>query len=336
MKERLPLGVAILSDPAAVLDVLKGMKEEYPILEYHRFVPPQGYCNPNLVQTMFIGSMIYMRRCGISGHKPEPPDVASAALGTELMRLKWPIYAVTPELADALIRTHPPKDMKWKDLEWPIETATFLVPDSAANCAHFLSPGTPIAITIGKIGKSIMNPLADLIFTDNVDGVMSVTLYHDAKLESLMHVAAVANMDEYLYQLGEKQTYLPDPSMTLQEDDYLRQRRVTDLAANLIAFMASGYMPQMITGDVRPIRPASTKKGRERDALFGVRWLGVGYKRKGPPLGGHHASPVVHWRSGHFRAQPHGPGRKLRRPQWIEPTWVMADAETKIEKRETK
>jgi hypothetical protein len=52
------------------------------------------------------------------------------------------------------------------------------------------------------------------------------------------------------------------------------------------------------------------------------RILGQYYKVKheaAEPGGGHHSSPRLHWVMGHWRDQPPGPGRELRRMVWIDP-----------------
>lgn len=40
---------------------------------------------------------------------------------------------------------------------------------------------------------------------------------------------------------------------------------------------------------------------------------------------GTHASPRMHWRRGHYRNQPVGPGRKERKNIWIEPCLIGAE-----------
>jgi hypothetical protein len=54
----------------------------------------------------------------------------------------------------------------------------------------------------------------------------------------------------------------------------------------------------------------------------------VDERREGAHLGGHHRSPRLHFRSGHYREQAIGAGRLEHKTIWIEPMIVMADAET--------
>lgn len=58
------------------------------------------------------------------------------------------------------------------------------------------------------------------------------------------------------------------------------------------------------------------------------RWLGKDFKpvQQGTRRGhGHHASPTTHWRRGHWRNQPHGPGRQMQRLVWIRPCMINAN-----------
>lgn len=78
-------------------------------------------------------------------------------------------------------------------------------------------------------------------------------------------------------------------------------------------------------------RTTKEKPGKPRAVIpdiFSPRWLGeprpaVRYF----DLGGTHASPVGHWRRGHWRQQPHGEGNKLRRLIWIKPARVNKEDE---------
>lgn len=53
----------------------------------------------------------------------------------------------------------------------------------------------------------------------------------------------------------------------------------------------------------------------------------VDERHEGAHLGGHHRSPRLHFRSGHYREQAIGAGRLEHKTIWIEPMIVMADAE---------
>lgn len=322
-----------------VLRIMKGLSQEVGATALtHRFIPVPGYLNPNLVQCMYLGAMMAVLD---SDYQPYPADMTAARMGLRLMKYKWPVYALTPELCEALIRTKPPQDFKWNELDWPIENAVFLIPDSPETREHFKSALSPIAISFGKMEAGELEVVENQgqrrikVKPGGADIIASVTLYHDHGLHTLMTLAAVAAPGDTLDIFGQKAPHSLNPDLVLNDTDFLRQRRVGELCANILAFMASGYQPIPVPteaaakgeGSNEMARPASVKKGKEKEALFMIRMLGSGYRRKGPPLGGHHASPTAHWRAGHWRSQPYGPGRTLRRPRWIEPCFIVGEDE---------
>lgn len=55
------------------------------------------------------------------------------------------------------------------------------------------------------------------------------------------------------------------------------------------------------------------------------RWVGANYRPKhqtATPSDRTHASPITHWRRGHWRRQPHGPGRNQSKMIWIQPMLI--------------
>jgi len=86
---------------------------------------------------------------------------------------------------------------------------------------------------------------------------------------------------------------------------------------------------ETIVQAARPARNGPLAPPAKRD-LWQPRWLGRGWRPVGhqEPLGGHHASPRMHWRRGHFRILVAGEGKRwmANRTIWLEPTLVAAEA----------
>ena len=113
---------------------------------------------------------------------------------------------------------------------------------------------------------------------------------------------------------------------------------VRDLAALATqSIMAIAYLPELLSEGAPPTPPPKGKRGvvpkvKGSKNLY-PRWIGKDFKPAQPngrspgasPGGGHHASPATHWRRGHWRNQPHGPGRQMQRPIWIQPTLINAE-----------
>jgi len=293
-------------------------------MSFRRYVPAQGYASPNLIQFLMGGTFAACKKLGRYG-KPSDADVTVAAAAVTLMKLEWPCYAILPDLADALAETDPPSDMTWNEIEWPLPAATFLLPLNPAMAEHFICPLSAVTLTIAKAVSPLVGPWGKIEFKSPGEHVLLVTTYREPG--GMQHVSSVALPEHPMSLMGESEGHWDKPEVAaMTPEDLLRQRRVAGMAATILGFMASGYEPKLLKalpGDM--LRPPSASKKHPHPALYGVRWLGVGYRRKGPPLGGHHASPAVHWRRGHFRSQPYGPGRALRRPRWIEPMMVGAE-----------
>lgn len=94
----------------------------------------------------------------------------------------------------------------------------------------------------------------------------------------------------------------------------------------LQSLMAISFRPDLIEEAPTP----RTRKGfgKGGDGILAPRWIGRGYqiKRSGgeapPPESSRQWHIGSFWRRGHWRSQPYGKGRKLRRWQWIEPVLV--------------
>lgn len=75
-------------------------------------------------------------------------------------------------------------------------------------------------------------------------------------------------------------------------------------------------------------QPSRKQQDRARSKLWSIGWLpvtrlGIGFSRRfEETFNGSHASPVRHWRNGHWRNQAHGPSFSLRKLIWIWPTLV--------------
>jgi hypothetical protein len=71
-------------------------------------------------------------------------------------------------------------------------------------------------------------------------------------------------------------------------------------------------------------RPQRFKHGRIRKReIWSPNLIGSQYRpTPAAESQGTHASPRIHWRRGHIRKQPHGPGRIERKLIWIEPVLV--------------
>ena len=316
-------------------------------LNIRRYLPPQGYPSPNCAEAVLamhivdVGSEISTARRRPDGQVEIGGSRSNVLCMSCWQALHdWPMYAVTQELLDAMLLTDPPDDIRWQELDWPLPAITFLLPDSARIREYLHSPDAVPVLSMGRLDRPPPNaPVTlDTLFgkvrmpDGSVKRDMVVLTYWDHKEQALMFHDLVAKPEWTLAStmgMGAarlnpaKEMEVSDLYEAVLEDvDLERMHRAAKLGINLLAFMLSTYSPLLEESSV--VRKASIKKSgkQKRDALFGVRWLGEGYRLHRHPLGGHHASPRGHWRRGHWRSQPYGPGRSLRMPRLIQPVFV--------------
>ena len=323
-----------LLDNKRVLELMRRLTpEDRESLNVRRFIPPQGYMSPNSVEMTLVCQIKMMTEFRESF--PQGSQANVFCMGCWQARHGWPMFAVTPELFEAMTLTDPPPDLTWAELQWPLSAVTFLFPDTALVRRYLNCPtGPPPAMAAGRIRKPPVNhptTLDELLGRVRMpDGSyerdMLVLYYWDSLAQSAMFHDITAKPEWSLaYTMDPKSFRLEGPGdVPAEQLDFERMERSAKIAVNLLAFMSSTYEPEEILVTPTPHRPAKAKKGRDRDALYSVRWLGEGYKLKRPPVavGGHHASPIWHWRKGHFRHQRVGPGRTQVKVVWIEPTCV--------------
>ena len=298
-----------------------------------RFLPVPGYLSPNVVTSNLVTNVILSLSQGIDAM--DGSAAALAAMTCWQTAHFWPMYAVTQELCEAMLLTEPPDDVVWKDLSWPIPAATFLLPDTESVRKHFLT-SAPLAITAGRVStipgnltkdaKALMNLVRmpnneverDCLVITYFDDKEGVPCCHDLTVKPTWTLAESTRVS-HTHQSPHPYKFEVEPI------DLQRMYRCAQMLINLLSFCSSDYMPKVEEhGPIVLRQEKAAKDGKvKQEGLAGVRWLGVGYVRKRIPLGGHHASPAVHWRKGFHRNQPFGPGRKMKRLIWIEPVQVL-------------
>jgi hypothetical protein len=99
-------------------------------------------------------------------------------------------------------------------------------------------------------------------------------------------------------------------------------------AIALQATLALSYLPELVE-DAPPTVPRKPRQKLQREKSLHPRWIGRDFVRAkrsaSAPRGGRHASPITHWRRGHWRQQACGEGRDSRKLIWIRPVLVEAD-----------
>jgi hypothetical protein len=248
------------------------------------------------------------------------PDKTSAnvhRVAGHLLEKTIPILFVAREFGEAVMETLPPRDILWTEARLPHEAAVLMLPeglisDQIGNSIPFVAYSRMKAGSTYRIFKNEVELAADTltIFTvSSQAGPMGAPLTFEMTLNG--EVAAEANISdiEYVSELNGS------------EDAWLRKIAQFVLTVALVV----EAKPTLIQPG-RMIR----KPKKDRASLWEPNVLGAGFRKTkeqnsvgdtpmdGPPR----AAARAHWRRGHVRRQPYGPGRMERKILWIEPVFV--------------
>lgn len=317
-----------------------------------RVVPPPGYASP-LVHACSMAAVLlghkrpYLKPVAHYGHiQGAVMDIVQHRLAEHLV----PTYFVSEELARAAAATQPPESMLLGEVRWPLPALLFAMPmEFTREYAGVRCPFVAMVKAQGGHHPEVDNGIGGVeIEGDRIlihlqvfwnDYGMPVDYTDCTKLSE--PVTAVQNFEFTSYQGApargrananditalELAEYDKDAGVPADRDAELAvTRKMNSLALSLLMIMSA--RPDLVEAGTET-RKARVKRGVERDALWSPNWLGRTYKARREGLGGTHASPRMHWRLGHWRKQPHGPGRTQRRDTWIEGVLVCGLDEKK-------
>ena len=266
--------------------------------------------------------------------------IASRAPKTELIAemapflfglLHWhratcPHFALAPDLFHALSLTEYVRAEDPKPLKLPFRAFTIAFPSSPllGNASRiFVYPLARVTSTTSTqlswpLYRCTLYPEGEPIFTQWDDGITLGQFTADC-----------SELDELPVRGGVR-------PLEGREKGFMRPARV--LVANLLAYIeAKGPLPQTATGP----RPAPLERAHPRRSTWDVGRtvkLDANIRRAliAAASGANHARWKLAQRyivRGHWRQQPHGEGRALRKDLWIEPHWRgPADIETVLQR----
>lgn len=230
-----------------------------------------------------------------------------------------PLYCISKELLRAFQLTDVLVPDFLRDLEPPLPTIMLLFPENAVLTAegnpvdwamiHFSDLQYPERSTAEGYGFKVphlRHKLVRHLQWSTADSVGTVWM-------------SGMGVDQNGEILIEENEIISDPT-TAADHEFLRQMR----SLTVQCLLALRYRSDLISETEAPARKKSPHRAGTASPIMHPRWLGKDYVRPNYRGRGTHASPDSHWRRGHLRLQPVGPGRTGRRPIWIEPTYVGA------------
>lgn len=266
--------------------------------------------------------------------------ILSMAVSCALAEHQVPTYFVSDDLCRALARTDPPPYMRLSELTWAHDAMLFCLPRQF--CLDYFSVHIPM-VACAKLEKGrvyelqkpsglpphrVHCPPNDDMFASWVcafeeNGELVGDYSHHCPINIGNETLASMMLTELKHH-----TFLYPTRF--DERDVPIINGATKMILHFLLLMSA--VPEM-AGEVRCALPAQTVGKHEskrvvKPALFHPRWLGEHYRLpRAQHQGGHHASPTMHWRAGHWRHQRVGPARAESKVIWIRPTLVAAEKE---------
>lgn len=312
-----------------------------------RIAFPGAYMNPAYYSMSIMGCAVNYR----DRRKYSPETTAGLiAIQNQLLGYDIPTYFVDRNFLAACDATSPPKDMTFEDVKFPMPAMLLAFPvdyiqqrfgwplpfcaiakletgdiDTHAKLLKFT--GSDLEISIQSAMCVFHSPLY-VLDGNPVDYVSRYPAKHKlCETETdKSHFEDPAAMEKVIYNhkspmLGDALIHRDVPMPTVDEEVKLLNE-ITILSTKVLLAMTarSGF-----TTTGTQSRKASFKNGVQiKEALWHPNIIGHGYKFSTANNGdsGHHASPKMHWRRGHFHTVLYGKGRSQRRNDWFEPVLV--------------
>lgn len=258
-------------------------------------------------------------------------DKWSIGIISRLVQEQVPTYYAGKDLMLATMASKPP-DMKVIDLRWPRNALMFMLPHK-----FFDTPQGNHARFIGvcKYTKSDSRVHWPSVGID-------LPIHFDQFLGSIGTICLTSEGEVYAGWLpfGETTMLSECLSFTKHEFHYSPSVRLKDAEkdSQFIYQCSDSAIRLLLAMQARPdlvesgsmVKPSRMKKGHYRPEIWQPNFIGRKYVTKREHQGGTHASPKLHWRSGHFRNQPYGKkDSTLYKLIWIEPILIGAREEAK-------
>jgi len=316
-------------------EILDGVAEKYPEfwkrLYPRRYQSPASYDTPKAVANAMVdGIFSYIH----SGHLEQKEgemrrtEQIEAQWAAHLVKHGVPMYYLTYDLADALMKTRPGV-VDWTKLKLPFGSAAFMLPKGI-----FPHPGEGCDVSFVSYCRNTDGEEIDV--PTPWPGRRVIKLEHRNAGFTIMvrmcngtMIHWTLNQDNSTIEFSEELEHLIDDAplraiktgrdMEMDENDRNVQLRGVILLFNILLFMTA--KPEMV--EMGDLIKRVAKKREQPVEYWSPHFIGRTYKMRRlghhEPQGGHHASPRGHWVSGFFREQAHGPRHELRRTIWVEP-----------------
>lgn len=250
--------------------------------------------------------------------KIEPRETAAAniaASATVLAQHNFPTYYVSEALVRALLKTHPPKEMAWSQLDFPFPAMIFMLPKGVLKepdgeeiiYVGFARHLAHTQVKIFSIESTFINPWN----TDRISIFWSVGDCMQSQDCTFVSSQLLEPDPDYIEKATEEFRVFK------AKDERPTDAKFTSILSGLVANLILLKMarPEMV-------EPGEKTKKTLKSGLSVHRptWIGRKYEiiRKERIVAGGHFTELD-WRSGHYKIQHFGPGRKESKVIFVDP-----------------
>ncbi len=228
----------------------------------------------------------------------------------------FPLFFVDAQLLSAVLNTSTPSGLLWSEMKLPFEAGVFCLPRGAlryidgseVNHLGWLRARKGEAFRFSKHTPTINADNDAFLTYAQVLNDVGTVLFSNLNADERPYID-----DSEISDLWRGTFDLP---LASGDDEFLRQCRA--LVFGLL--LAMDARSQLVSYGRREGK--QSKKNRRE--FWTPNIIGRGFKvgRQSSGEKESHASPRLHWRRGHFRAQRHGTGLQQVKTIWLEPMLV--------------
>lgn len=266
-----------------------------PIFEPRKLSPPGGYHSPKCIAAGLSSVFIENQ---LSGYKILPVQVSAQATMYRIIDYKVPVYYVKEDMIRAVAATKLPSGIQIKDIKLPMPGFVLGIPPkflleylNTDTCYFFCG-----ALKEGENNSKLL-PGGHIAVEHQAKVGWFWFSYENGRLSQF---TSRYGLDDYVNEAIGKYEYVDytnGPAQQAQNEEQ-RNEKVSSLLLKLFLIMSArnGIIQQG-----KLLRSEKVKKGKKICELWEPNFIGKNYKIvKERIIGGHHASPKMHWRIGHM------------------------------------
>jgi len=250
---------------------------------------------------------------------------------TRLVEHSIPTYFVSPTLLHACLQTSLPDGFHYSDLHWPMPAMLFILPTGAVS-----SPTDGVCRFIALARHTQGNRTEQLPgLPPFPNGFTYDCFSHYANTSGNAVFAGYipTHTDPMLTDVLSGEKHFSPGIVGLTASGELSYATIEGSDGDFMGLTVSiglrlllllNARPELLTS-ARELRKGNTSPKKAVAALWSPNIIGEHFQAASDGSERSGRSPRLHWRRGHYRNQPHGPGFTRRKVVWIEPVLVAAE-----------